>query len=827
MDIARLGVSIDPTKATQGGRRVKDELKSIGQTARSELPKVGTEADKAAGKVDRFAKTSRAGFMDMSRGIMDVLDAGGLLNNGFGSLLRRADSAIRGGESMSRMLGGANRQMTGLAGSSNQATGAIGGLASRFSGLIPVIVGVTSLVLGFVAAITALGIAIKTWKAGSPIAASFESARLQLGFMMQDMEKAKQRFAELVDFSNETPFSPGEVVGANKLLYSAGKDTLATNENLKLIGAAAQIANRPLEEVTSTFGRLYASLASGEPDGEALRRLMIEIPVLSMAAGNQLKQMAKEGASQAEMWRVVTDDLGKYKEMLLASSMTWEGLVSTVKGKWDFMLSEFAAPINDALKPILQDASNLLTAMAPLARQAGEAIAIGIKVLYQAVADDRLGELLATSMMAGFETVAESFTVMIFEGIAGLGTELGNQAGLGAAKLREFYLTAITYAGELLGNVLGEAADKGANAMGKAYHSFIEWLASSINKILVPASSAAVELGLAKDVQVIGPTGGWQQRNFFEGSKPDWEKIRSKYAAEDFFTPAGTNAAAQAAAAANARNLVGNDWRNKAATTAGDLLANANQNPAFNFPGGGAGGETPKLVDPTGGSGGAGAAGAAPKAEEVRSQMKDLLEEWKQLGTEADKAFAGIAGSISSNMTGALTGLITGTKDAKAAFGEMATAIVNDIIRMVIQMTIQLAIARALGQYGFAFQGVVAAGNTAVAHTGGTVGQTNLSNVPKYHQGGKLSSEQNVRVDRGETILTRRRSAELARELRNRGQAEPRQSQSGSSNTATIINVLDRSEIADAIAKNPGAVVNALSRSLPTVRKMVMKGERP
>ena len=36
--------------------------------------------------------------------------------------------------------------------------------------------------------------------------------------------------------------------------------------------------------------------------------------------------------------------------------------------------------------------------------------------------------------------------------------------------------------------------------------------------------------------------------------------------------------------------------------------------------------------------------------------------------------------------------------------------------------------------------------------------------------------------------------------------------------TATIINVLDRNEIADAVARSPGAVVNAMSRNLPTTR---------
>jgi hypothetical protein len=80
-------------------------------------------------------------------------------------------------------------------------------------------------------------------------------------------------------------------------------------------------------------------------------------------------------------------------------------------------------------------------------------------------------------------------------------------------------------------------------------------------------------------------------------------------------------------------------------------------------------------------------------------------------------------------------------------------------------------------------------------------------------------------VERGESILTRKRAKELEMELS--AQRGDRSGQkSGGGNEATIINVFDRNEIADAVVSRPDAVVNAISRSLPAVRKMVMSGQR-
>jgi tape measure domain-containing protein len=118
-------------------------------------------------------------------------------------------------------------------------------------------------------------------------------------------------------------------------------------------------------------------------------------------------------------------------------------------------------------------------------------------------------------------------------------------------------------------------------------------------------------------------------------------------------------------------------------------------------------------------------------------------------------------------------------------------------------------------------------------HAGGLVGagQTWTASpqrieMPKFHSGGMASSEEIVKVEKGETVLTRRRASEIEAELEASRDGGRRKSSNDSSQSATIINVFDRAEIADIVATNPDAVLNALSRRLPAVRKLVMGGNR-
>lgn len=827
MDTAKLGVAIDPTAATQGARKVKQELQGIGQQAKTSLGQVDAAAAKAGTGMRTMGGNARAGFLDMTRGAMDALDAAGLLNNGFGAMLRRMDSAIRAGQ----QLGGIHR---GLAGSTNAAAGAMNGMAGasgsllgRLAPMIGTIALLTAGLLALIGAAVGVGIALKAIQASIPEAAKLETFQVRMAVAMGSFDKARAKFKELKQFADETPFTDTEVFEAGTALEAMTKGVLTTPAALKAIGGAASQAGVGFKEMAENVGTVYNGLMNGGDVLEYLKTMMSKgvIDGATLQAvrrlGEEAEKSGNKGGNAAKQWALVYADLEKKSVALILQSRTWNGLVSTMEGNWESVKAAFGEPIMDALKPVLVDIIKLLPQIRQVAAEAGAALGTGIRVLYQSLQQGTMGDLFVTTFMAGIETVAAAFTGRIAAEITYLGTALGNAFGQAASDLHALLSATFTVAGEWLGNSLGEAADIGANAMMKAYATFVEWLSKAINAVLVPATSAAAKLGLMSGPAIIGPTAGYKPVNFFEPGKQ--KSFAETYAAmkqNPIFMPV-QNDFDSLRKSNLGDDLVGTTWRDKAAAYGAASNKIGQPDPELPQP------TSPPKLSPTGnGTGGKEGTDKAPKAEAVRSQIDELTKAWQDLGAMMDETMASVAQSISSNMTNSLTDMIMGAKGAKQAFSEMATAIVGDIINMILKMTIQLALARALAAMGYGGAGGGAGILAGLAHTGGTVGVTNLSQAPKYHQGGQLSSEKMVRVDKGETILTRRQSADLSRELAASRSARSDGGKNQGGN-ATIINVLDRNEIGDAVAKNPGAVINALSRNLPAVRKMIMSGERP
>ena len=854
MDIVKLGVVVDPIKTTEGAAKVKDQLRQIGPTAKTELGKLdeanrktgasmqalGQKAKQTGVDIQASGRHARAGFADMARGAMDVLDAGGLLNNGFGGMLRRVDSAIRGGQQLAavhRGLAGSTGEaaagMGRMASATGSATTGAGGLLARLGLMAPMLAGIAAaLIIVTVSALAVVAI-FKAISASIPESAKMEQFGVRMAVAMGSFTKAQEKFKELKKFADETPFSDEEVFSAGTALQSGTKGALTTPEALKAIGGAASQAGKSFSEMAENVMAVYNGLKYGGDTIDYLKTMASKgiIDGATLQAVRQLGEEADKSGNKtknaAKQWALVYGDLEKKSIALILQSRTWNGLVSTLSGNWDSVKQSFGEPIMNALKPILLDLIAILPRIKEIAATSGTAIGNTIRILYEAFTDGRVGELLGTSIMGGVETAVSWFSTQWIAGTIywgnALGNALGNAAAAGAEALRAAYEGVISWIGTKLQSYALDAAKVAAKPVGGVISILPGFVKTGIRGAVDMSESYAKESAdAAKQRKLINdalPAGSPLK----DPTGPDGMVLPPKGGAFAF-TPV-ENDWSKIVADVKKDNLTGDSWRKDTAAMRAELIAqNTAKAPPFKDSDlgkiGPPGIDNPNVPKP-GGAGGA--KDPPPKAIVVESKMDSLLKEWGDVGKQLDQTFANIAQSISGNMSGALTDMITGAKDAKTAFTDMANGIIADIVKMIIQMTIQLAIHKALGGSGATFQAIAAG---AIAHTGGTVGQTNLSQVPKFHQGGNLSSEGTVRVDKGETILTRRRSAELQKELNQSRQTRQSGNQGGNAGTATIINVLDRNEIADAVARSPGAVVNAMSRNLPSVRKMVMTGNR-
>ncbi|MBZ0182719.1 MAG: hypothetical protein K8F60_09695 [Melioribacteraceae bacterium] len=162
------------------------------------------------------------------------------------------------------------------------------------------------------------------------IAAEFQQYEVQFEVLLGNLSDAKNRIEELSLFASKTPFQFPEVIRASRQLEVLTKGALSTGEGLRLVGDVAAGTGVRIDELSMWFGRLYDSLKSGRPAGEALMRLQ-ELGAVSGEARSEIERLTKSNADAEVVWKAVTDEMSRYSGMMQKQSETYEGMVSNLE----------------------------------------------------------------------------------------------------------------------------------------------------------------------------------------------------------------------------------------------------------------------------------------------------------------------------------------------------------------------------------------------------------------------------------------------------------------------------------------------------------------
>jgi hypothetical protein len=223
----------------------------------------------------------------------------------------------------------ASRANTQFAATARSQMGAMDGLQQSVSGL--------RTLYGSVAAIAG-GMLVRSFiDAGSEV----EDLTVQFKVLLGSVDAAKERIEEYSEFGATTPFELGEIASAGRVLQVFGGDLLATGENLRMVGDIAYGTNVPFQDTAMWIGRMYDSLQSGRPWGEAAARLQ-EMGALSGRARAELESMEKSGQSGTAVWARFTAEMAKFEGMMAEGS-------NTVSGKWSTTLDLIKQGMRDIL----------------------------------------------------------------------------------------------------------------------------------------------------------------------------------------------------------------------------------------------------------------------------------------------------------------------------------------------------------------------------------------------------------------------------------------------------------------------------------------------
>lgn len=217
------------------------------------------------------------------------------------------------------------------------------------------------------------GMAIKS-------AADMESMQVAWETLLGSTEAAKDRMAELKEFAATTPFEIPEVMQASRQLQVFGGTTLATGDNLRMVGDIAAGTQQPFTDVAMWIGRTYDAMKSGQPFGEAAMRLQ-EMGALSGDGRRKLEELAagvKDGSiTMNQAWKGTGNVFGQFSGLMEKQSQTtagqWSNLMDnlgqTLVGIGEIMLpfvKTLIGGMNDALPAIRETLINVFQTAGPI-----------------------------------------------------------------------------------------------------------------------------------------------------------------------------------------------------------------------------------------------------------------------------------------------------------------------------------------------------------------------------------------------------------------------------------------------------------------------------
>ena len=302
----------------------------------------------------------------------------------------------------------------------------------------------------------AVGIGMKAVTA----AADFEQTKVAFTTLIGDAAKAEQTLGKLRELGAKTPFEFPELADAGRKLIAFGESADSVPETLRRIGDVSAGVQAPVNEIAELYGK---ARVQGRLFAEDINQLTGRgIPIIQELAkqfgvsDSEVKKLVESGQvgfpAIERAFVSMTSQGGKFAGMMEAQGKTTGGLFSTLKDSINEVFLTLGTPINDAIRPLVEQAIGLVQQLTPLATEAGKQIKDAIQLVIAAFKSGQLLDLVASSLklgfalgvnalVNGFRAAIEFFWNLITDGAMwkSLGTTLlGLVAGFGAALLNAF-----------------------------------------------------------------------------------------------------------------------------------------------------------------------------------------------------------------------------------------------------------------------------------------------------------------------------------------------------------------------------------------------------
>lgn len=228
-------------------------------------------------------------------------------------------------------------------------------------------------------------------------ASGMETLTAQFFTLLKNRQAAKDMMADLMDFADVTPFTPQAVAAGGAQLLGAGFDPESVKDLLRDVGDLASGAQKPLDQVAATFGRLRSG-AFGEAFQALRQQFLLSQSDLEGAGLKFDRSGSFVGSADEAITKVRKIVQEKFGGSMEEQSKTWAGKMSTLQGYVQKLWANLGAPIQDALKPWLDRSIAAVKALSDRASDLGRSIARALGTALKIFEAGKAGEAVELSL---------------------------------------------------------------------------------------------------------------------------------------------------------------------------------------------------------------------------------------------------------------------------------------------------------------------------------------------------------------------------------------------------------------------------------------------
>lgn len=359
-------------------------------------------------------------------------------------------------------------------------------------------------------------------------AGSFESIQAQFTTFYRDTDTAAAAVAELGKYANTTSFQLQDVADAGAGLASVGVPAEQLKESIRVLGDVAAGSRRPLSEIllpyikTLSTGRLQTEsfmqfLERGIPIGDQLKK---SLNLDDAGLSRSLSEGSISAQQMVDALQAITRT-GIFAGAAAAQGETLQGKISTLGDAVAELKRNLGTAASTGLKPLIELASNLANAFAPLSTAIGNAftaaaqratlfsdqfkssfsaaVDFGVKsfqVIEGAIRNGTLWDVLRTAGQIAFLEVGQA-AVKTLQGIAAVFNE-----GNAFTNLGTILAGSLT---DALKSVAGATADTLGSALRATGKAWLDYVLDGIKKIPTALAEMVSAVFSSGDTSGLGP----------------------------------------------------------------------------------------------------------------------------------------------------------------------------------------------------------------------------------------------------------------------------------------------------------------------------------